>query len=148
MQAESQASSHYAVNVDSLVTARLDAQLLRAWESTGEETLELLIFDTGKPTDSLSGTPPLKAALRGQKRQSARGGTATTRTERTERQSQTAARSDTMLEQTLAEVVVTPERKGALGKVRTSLVALAVVSVCFLAAYIMRKTNILNILKK
>lgn len=63
---ETQISSSYWQTLDSIAREAINRELLRLTEQTADVTTELLLFDTEKPADSLTGLPPVKAALRQQ----------------------------------------------------------------------------------
>lgn len=61
-------SSSQQTQRDSLLFARMDAELERVMQQASSFDMQAVIFDTTQPADSATGLPPVKAAIR-QRRQ-------------------------------------------------------------------------------
>lgn len=64
---QTQISSELRQSFDSIAHEAISRELLRVTEQTADVETQLLLFDTDKPADSLTGLPPVKAVLHQQR---------------------------------------------------------------------------------
>ena len=81
-----QISSELLHSFDSIAHEAISRELLRMSERADDVTTQLLVFDTDKPADSLTGLPPVKAAM--QQQRATKTKTATQATEHVESETQ------------------------------------------------------------